>query len=219
MKPVRSAKSQRTRQNLLSAALRVIGREGYTAATVDQIVREAGVSKGVAYYHFKSKEEIGASILAEKTDQIHDRLAVCAEEGRAPDETLHLMLTTFTELAFHDLVFTRFLMNELWREGRIWSDDLRRKMGLISTLIAEQIERGQRSGLFRPQLDARFLATGMIGLVITNAMRVADPEAEHPMSEDAFCAQVALLFRQALLTEDRASEGTSPTPPSSRLAR
>ena len=48
-------KSEQTRGRLLEAALRVISRKGYSAATVDEIVKEAGVSKGVAYYHFKSK--------------------------------------------------------------------------------------------------------------------------------------------------------------------
>ena len=51
----RTEKACATRKQLLEAALAVIGEKGYSAATVDEIVDAAGVSKGVAYYHFKSK--------------------------------------------------------------------------------------------------------------------------------------------------------------------
>lgn len=46
----KGGKARATRALLLDAAVKVIGRKGYTGATVDEIVEEAGVSKGLAYY-------------------------------------------------------------------------------------------------------------------------------------------------------------------------
>jgi TetR/AcrR family transcriptional regulator, transcriptional repressor for nem operon len=44
---------------LLNSALKVIRTKGYDATTVDDLCREAGVTKGAFFHHFKSKEELG----------------------------------------------------------------------------------------------------------------------------------------------------------------
>lgn len=47
-----------SKTKLLDAALHVIRAKGYTATTVDDICRSAGVTKGSFFHHFKSKEEL-----------------------------------------------------------------------------------------------------------------------------------------------------------------
>lgn len=47
-----------SKTRLLDAALTVIRSKGYTATTVDDICRQAGVTKGSFFHHFKSKEEL-----------------------------------------------------------------------------------------------------------------------------------------------------------------
>lgn len=72
----RTEKACATRKQLLEAALAVIGEKGYSAATVDEIVDAAGVSKGVAYYHFKSKAVMAESILEEGIDLLQPAVQV-----------------------------------------------------------------------------------------------------------------------------------------------
>ncbi len=43
---------------LLDAALHVIRAKGYSAATIDDICHEAGLTKGSFFHHFKSKDEL-----------------------------------------------------------------------------------------------------------------------------------------------------------------
>ena len=50
--------SQRTVSGILEAAERVIVRAGVEKATIDEVAREAGVSKGGVLHHFPSKEAI-----------------------------------------------------------------------------------------------------------------------------------------------------------------
>ncbi len=47
-----------TKTKLLDAALRLIRTKGYTATTVDEICRDAGVSKGSFFHHFPDKEAL-----------------------------------------------------------------------------------------------------------------------------------------------------------------
>lgn len=53
-----------SKHKLLNAALHVIRAKGYAAATVDDICREAGVTKGSFFHHFKSKDDLALSAAA-----------------------------------------------------------------------------------------------------------------------------------------------------------
>ena len=52
------ARALQTRGLLLDAALRVIRSKGYSATTVDDVCRAAGVTKGSFFHHFSAKEDL-----------------------------------------------------------------------------------------------------------------------------------------------------------------
>ncbi len=49
------------RTKLVDAAFSVIREKGYSATTVDDLCRAAGVTKGAFFHHFKSKEDLGVA--------------------------------------------------------------------------------------------------------------------------------------------------------------
>ncbi|RPI89769.1 MAG: TetR/AcrR family transcriptional regulator [Planctomycetaceae bacterium] len=53
-----SAKSQSTRDLLCEAAIRTASRDGLLSMTLDNVAREARVSKGGVMYHFPTKEQL-----------------------------------------------------------------------------------------------------------------------------------------------------------------
>src|SRR6201988_4147762 len=46
------------KKQLMSAAIDCFARLGYQGTTIDRIARDAGVTKGALYYHFRDKEEL-----------------------------------------------------------------------------------------------------------------------------------------------------------------
>jgi AcrR family transcriptional regulator len=56
--PALTPRAEQTRAAIVEAALRLFRQNGYEAATMRAIAREAGVSTGNAYYYFGSKEEL-----------------------------------------------------------------------------------------------------------------------------------------------------------------
>jgi AcrR family transcriptional regulator len=70
-----------TRERILKGARRRFALGGFHATGVEQIAREAGVSKGALYWHFKSKQEIYGAILEEEEAEA---LRAVFDPGRAP---------------------------------------------------------------------------------------------------------------------------------------
>ncbi len=68
-KPVQ-ARSQKTRDNLLKAALSMYEKKGYNKTTVDDIAAGAGVSTGIAYRYFRNKKDILLSVISYGADNI-----------------------------------------------------------------------------------------------------------------------------------------------------
>ncbi|MFJ8017106.1 ScbR family autoregulator-binding transcription factor [Streptomyces sp. NPDC096339] len=60
----------RTRQAILMAAAKIFEEHGYQAATISQILSEAGVTKGALYFHFQSKEDLAQGVLAEQDQSL-----------------------------------------------------------------------------------------------------------------------------------------------------
>ncbi|HAG12776.1 MAG TPA: hypothetical protein DCG49_02810 [Ruminococcus sp.] len=61
-KPVQ-ARSQKTKEKLLTAAITMYAKNGYHCTTVDEIAAEAGVSTGIAYRYFRNKKDLLLSAL------------------------------------------------------------------------------------------------------------------------------------------------------------
>ena len=57
---------------ILEAAKVVFARYGIDAARVEDIAAHAGVSKGLVYFYYKSKEELLFNLLKEELDKLHN---------------------------------------------------------------------------------------------------------------------------------------------------
>ncbi|MDD2733206.1 MAG: TetR/AcrR family transcriptional regulator [Desulfuromonadaceae bacterium] len=67
--------STEARERLLGAALELFTQRGYAATSVREICLEAGVTKPVLYYYFKSKEGIYQQLMEESYSQFEVMLA------------------------------------------------------------------------------------------------------------------------------------------------
>jgi AcrR family transcriptional regulator len=58
------------KQAIMDTALEVFAEHGYASASISMIAQKAGVSKGLMYNYFKSKEELLTTIMHEGIDEI-----------------------------------------------------------------------------------------------------------------------------------------------------
>ena len=86
---------EQTRQRLLDAALQVFARNGFERATIDEIVREAGFSKGAFYVHFESKEDLFWEMLGQRIEARKETLRLAIEPSIGIAENQRRLLKAF----------------------------------------------------------------------------------------------------------------------------
>ncbi len=62
------------KSQILEAALHVFARDSYHGASISSVAKKAGISKGLIYNYFKSKEEILISLVVDVFDEVMDQL-------------------------------------------------------------------------------------------------------------------------------------------------
>lgn len=76
------------RQQILDGAKRVFLQVGFDAASMNDITREAGVSKGTIYVYFQNKEDLFGALIARERAAMFTMLADSLTEGGTLRETL-----------------------------------------------------------------------------------------------------------------------------------
>jgi AcrR family transcriptional regulator len=85
----RSSRREVRRQELVDAAVAVFSTKGVAAASVDNIVRAAGVAKGTFYLYFATKGDAVNAVASAMVEGVAERVrAVATDATRSPVERL-----------------------------------------------------------------------------------------------------------------------------------
>ena len=79
------------RERLINAADRLVLRQGFKQTTLSDIASDAGVPLGNVYYYFKTKEEIGETVVRTRIDRAQQWLNTCARETVPRDRLLKFL--------------------------------------------------------------------------------------------------------------------------------
>jgi AcrR family transcriptional regulator len=101
------------RAAILDAALEVFGQRGYHASSIDDIAREAGVSKALIYEHFASKHVLYAELLEQHAGVLFSALSeAISEAGRSASARLAIGFDAFYGFVEEHRVAWRMLFRE-----------------------------------------------------------------------------------------------------------
>ena len=78
---IRQQQKEQTRERLLMAAYRVFSRQGIMQSRVEDIAREAGVSHGTVFVHFKSQEDLIEAVAGHYGGEIAARTHALSQAG------------------------------------------------------------------------------------------------------------------------------------------
>jgi Transcriptional regulator len=79
------------KEQILQAALRVFARRGMVATKISDIASEAGMSHGLVYHYFKSKDEIFVTLVQQASENSLRVIDAAAKRQSSPLDQLHWM--------------------------------------------------------------------------------------------------------------------------------
>lgn len=91
----REQSQKRTRERLLDAAEEIFAREGYAAASVEQIAEHANYSKGAIYSNFENKEALFLALLARHMERDQEALRDIASSSVTASDILDSLSDRF----------------------------------------------------------------------------------------------------------------------------
>ncbi|NUW42387.1 TetR/AcrR family transcriptional regulator [Nonomuraea rhodomycinica] len=139
------------RRELLSAARRVIVRDGIDAATTRAIAKEAGYSNGVLAHYFADKDEILLSALRQSHQRIRERITRRVEGVTG--------LAALRELLLDNLPLDAERTQETRLEVSFWSRSLAaERLAEVQRAEAEELRAAVR-GLLAQAREAGELST------------------------------------------------------------
>ena len=151
------------RESILRAATRVFARNGYFNSKVADIAREADVADGTVYLYFKSKEEILHSIFDQNMAEAIAAGRVLIEKLRDPGEKLRRIATLHLERLGADRDLAVVFQVELRGSTKFMQEFSAAGFAEYLGLLRQTFEEGQRSGVFRKDLNAKLVSKILFG--------------------------------------------------------
>jgi AcrR family transcriptional regulator len=155
-----------TRQRLLASALSVFARNGYERATVDEIVREAGFSKGAFYVHFESKDDLFWEMLQERIEKQQELFRQAIDVSLSVEENEKRVLRVVfgaNDDPLGPAVFLEFSAHGM-RNPKV-QERLSEMYGRWHSFVSETLTAGREMGLVRDDIDISLLASAIMAIM------------------------------------------------------
>ncbi|GGY95793.1 TetR/AcrR family transcriptional regulator [Novosphingobium colocasiae] len=167
----KQARSKRTEQQILNAALRVFARDGISRSRIADIAAEAGISTSTLYDYYKSKEDLAYELPQAHMTEFSALFAEAATEKLTTKERLSLYLTMSADYAREHSEWARLLYLEIWPSVFVSETELKHTIDdfarVILFLIKEGMEEGWISRANDPYETAALLIGGINQVIIT----------------------------------------------------
>lgn len=155
------------RADLKQTAIDCFSRYGYQGTSIDRIARQAGVTKGAIYYHYKDKNDLLSAAVADRVAEFEERVqSACS--GVPPRESLRRVLGVSVEHALSDdrPRFAIKLMVEAIDTHDPLLEEMRGMMRRFRAFLRNIVRAGQDSGDFRRDADPDAVAAALTSAVI-----------------------------------------------------
>ena len=171
-------KRERTRARLMDAAVSVFAREGFEAASVNEIARAADVVNGTFYVHFKDKDDLIAQVAVRIAGDVAGQLDEAMSQIEDAVERVALATRRFIDLACSRPEWGWALLRAVWALPALHHRAV--------AFLRADLERGVRQGAFTIQIDGPTIDIfgAMIMAALAGRLRGAQgPEAGSRVAE------------------------------------
>jgi AcrR family transcriptional regulator len=174
--PSRRDRAQWQRTHLIDTALQVFAEKGLDGATVKDLSEAAGVSEGLMYHYFRSKEDLLRAILEQRFFLPELQEILSPDQDRPTCDVLVEVVQRFAMVMYQHRLYVRLLIREAPTNPHVaarLAQAQREGMGMV----AQYLEARIRVGELRPH-DAESVARLLTFATITPYVIGADTEPD-----------------------------------------
>jgi TetR/AcrR family acrAB operon transcriptional repressor len=164
------AEAAMTRDNVLKAGLVVFGRKGFSAATLEDVAREAKVTRGAIYWHFGSKAELFTALEARYSARSVEIVRQAVAAGGNAETVLRRVLADLLAAVENDAELRSVMELSLFKTEHTYElaaaeRQAREISRALQNEIAAVVQAGIASKELRRDLDPQAAARGCLALV------------------------------------------------------
>ena len=176
----RQRTDEQRKQQIRAAATRCFVRRGYAATRLLDIAREAGLSKGGVYFHYRAKEQLFHDILDAQLAAFEARWSFEPVADRPADVIMANLVRAHVRTIEDNPAETRLtnLLVTMAVQDVEFRDKLSKAWEVSRTLYAGVIARGIADGVFK-EADPHAMARNILSLVQGYAAQSALNEEGH----------------------------------------
>ncbi|GAC1642758.1 MAG: hypothetical protein NVS9B11_11570 [Candidatus Dormibacteraceae bacterium] len=161
----KDARLEMRRRRIANAALTLFANRGYNAASVEEIVAHAKMSKSAFYEFFTSKEHCFRELLSDEGGSlIHETLAAAAT-GHNHHERLRLGITTFVRSCFDQASVARLLIVESVGLSEAVDKVRQELQDRFADAVAEEVRHARHHDPFYADKDPQVFGRAVVGAV------------------------------------------------------
>jgi TetR/AcrR family transcriptional repressor of nem operon len=173
------------REKLVDAATAILGRNGYQATSVDEILEAAGVAPSNFYYHFRSKEELAIEVLEGYFEKSRQEMApIFMNRSITATQKLERLHEAVVKKVSASGCCGGCPMGNLAQELSDTHPEFRMRLARYFEecveAIADVVKEGIKGGEFRRALDPRASAYLLFGsmqglMLLSKSLKKVDP--------------------------------------------
>ena len=162
---------------ILKAARRLFADRGFLGVSIDDVAREATVSKGLVLYHFASKDRLFAHIIGELKEELFRRLKLAIEGQTGAMEKLMALIKGYLHLVKNQRKLWRIVLHEAYSLGgatrKLLVECRQSNLGIISNVLEEGMDRGELRNL-----DPQLASLCLLGIISERVLATPTPTHE-----------------------------------------
>ncbi|HEV2120972.1 MAG TPA: TetR/AcrR family transcriptional regulator [Candidatus Bathyarchaeia archaeon] len=154
---------EEARTRILTAANQVFGEKGYRQATMDDVAKKLGVSKGALYLYFASKEELFEAICRAEPLAFKEILYSTFSENKSPLESAGEFFDKMLKRSGSSSGLSFEIFSEASHNPGL-RKILKKTRDEYAAILMSYLEEGRKRGFIDSDLDLRSITYALIGL-------------------------------------------------------
>lgn len=179
----RQERKRLTRQALLDAALELLEDQGFSALSLRQVARRAGIVPTAFYRHFDSMEELGLALIGESFRTLREGIRAARSDPRTYEHVIRSSVEVLVRYVHDHRAHFRFIARERFGGVAVLRHAIRAEIRLFASELATDLAR------LPPYLDnwssedLQLLASLIVSTMVSTVEAILDVPSDDPRAE------------------------------------